>query len=51
MAGMFETGGPATAASNAAFRKQLNKVYGFYTGGFLAFVIILAVLEQRGADP
>ncbi len=49
MAGMFGDGGGAnTAASNAAFKKQLNKVYGFYTGGFLAFVIVLAVLEQFG---
>ena len=39
-----------TAATNAAFRKQLNKVYAFYTGGFIAFVIILAVLEQLGLN-
>jgi cation/acetate symporter len=38
----------SAAATSAAFKKQLNKVYGFYTGGFLAFVIILAVLEQMG---
>ncbi|MES2972073.1 MAG: sodium:solute symporter family protein [Pseudomonadota bacterium] len=48
MAGMFETGGPVNSASNSAFKKQLNKVYGFYTGGFLAFVIVLAILEQFG---
>lgn len=36
------------AASQAAFKKQLNKVYAFYTGGFLAFVIVLAILEQFG---
>jgi len=49
MAGMFDTQtGPSNAASNAAFRQQLNKVYGFYTGGFLAFVVVLAVLEQMG---
>ncbi len=46
MAGMFETG--AAASSNSAFKKQLNKVYGFYTGGFLAFVVVLAILEQFG---
>lgn len=39
-----------SGASNAAFKKQLNKVYGFYTGGFLAFVIILAILEQMGLN-
>jgi len=49
MAGMFEShSGPNTAASNAAFRKSLNKVYAFYTGGFASFVIVLAILEQMG---
>ena len=38
------------AATNAAFKKQLNKVYGFYTGGFIAFVVILAILEQMGLN-
>ena len=36
------------AAANNAFKKQLNKVYAFYTGGFIAFVIVLAILEQFG---
>jgi cation/acetate symporter len=50
MAGMSpSTGGmSAGAAANAAFKKQLNKVYAWYTGGFVAFVIVLAVLEQMG---
>ncbi|ANV99297.1 sodium:solute symporter family protein [Bradyrhizobium icense] len=30
------------------FLSNLGKIYGFYTGGFLAFVILLAVLEQVG---
>jgi len=34
--------------SNAEFKKQLNKVYGWYTGGFLTFVVILAIAEQMG---
>ncbi|TWO72680.1 cation acetate symporter [Caenimonas sedimenti] len=38
------------ASSNAAFKKQLGKVYGFYTGGFIAFVIVLAILEQMGLN-
>ena len=38
----------AGAAANGAFKSQLNKVYGWYTGGFIAFVIVLAVLEQMG---
>jgi cation/acetate symporter len=37
-------------AQNSAFKKQLNKVYGFYTGGFLAFVVVLAILEQMGLN-
>jgi cation/acetate symporter len=49
MAGMSpSTGGSASAMANAAFKKQLSKVYGWYTGGFLAFVVVLAVLEQMG---
>jgi cation/acetate symporter len=50
MAGMSPTsgGGSVSAAANAAFKKQLNKVYAWYTGGFIAFVVVLAVLEQMG---
>jgi cation/acetate symporter len=35
-------------ASQRAFTAQLKRVYTFYTGGFLAFLIVLAVLEQLG---
>ncbi len=50
MAGIFgsNTGGVNNAASNAAFKAGLNKVYSWYVGGFLGFVIVLAVLEQMG---
>ena len=49
MAGIFKTdGGPSTAASTAAFKKGLNKVYTWYTGGFLTFLILLAIAEQMG---
>ena len=50
MAGIFgsDNGGVTNAASKAAFRAGLNKVYTWYTGGFLAFVVVLAVLEQMG---
>jgi cation/acetate symporter len=41
-------GGMFGASSNAAFRKQLNKVYTWYTGGFLIFIVVLAILEQMG---
>jgi cation/acetate symporter len=34
--------------SNAAFFASLKKYYTFYTGGFIAFVIVLAILEQMG---
>ncbi|TXL62456.1 cation acetate symporter [Zeimonas arvi] len=38
----------SVAQSNKAFKAQLKKVYGFYTGGFAIFVIALAILEQMG---
>ncbi|MBK9236157.1 MAG: cation acetate symporter [Rhodoferax sp.] len=34
--------------SQSAFKKGLNKVYGFYTGGFISFVILVAIMEQMG---
>jgi cation/acetate symporter len=30
------------------FTSNLGKIYGFYTGGFFAFVLLLALLEQMG---
>jgi cation/acetate symporter len=48
MAGMFEHGAKTDKASTAVFKSQLNKVYAWYTGGFLAFIIVLAILEQMG---
>ena len=30
------------------FIDNLPKVYGIYTGGFLAFIIIMAIAEQMG---
>ena len=30
------------------FVSRLPKIYGMYTGGFLAFVVILAIAEQMG---
>jgi cation/acetate symporter len=43
---------PATpspkAAYNRAFKRQLDRVYRWYTLGFLLFVVVLAVLEQFG---
>ena len=37
-----------TSSGDGDFIKNLGKIYGFYTGGFLAFVILLAILEQVG---
>src|SRR5688500_9748090 len=48
MAGMFEHGAKIDKASTKTFKSQLNKVYTWYTGGFLAFVILLAIAEQMG---
>ena len=49
MAGLgFGHGSGYSAADRAAFKKQLNKVYGWYAGGFIVFVLVLAVLEQMG---
>jgi len=49
MAGLApEAGGAAPAGSNKAFKQQLNKVYSWYTGGFVVFIIALAILEQMG---
>ncbi|MGE3868657.1 MAG: VC_2705 family sodium/solute symporter, partial [Pseudorhodoplanes sp.] len=39
----------ATQTSDSGdFIKNLGKIYGLYTGGFLAFVILVAILEQVG---
>ena len=50
MAGLsFEPqAGVSNKQANAAFKKGLNKVYGWYTGGFITFVICLAIAEQMG---
>jgi cation/acetate symporter len=48
MAGFTPASGTSGAAANAAFKKQLNKVYGWYTGGFLIFIVVLALFEQMG---
>ena len=34
--------------SQAAFTAQLKKYYTFYTGGFIAFVVLVGILEQLG---
>ena len=39
---------PADTSGADDFIKNLGKIYGLYAGGFLAFVIFLAILEQVG---
>jgi len=52
MAGIPEAstpgGGLFSASSNKGFKSQLKKVYTWYTGGFVTFVILLAIAEQMG---
>ncbi len=39
----------ATQSANTSdFIKNLGRMYGLYTGGFLAFIVFLAILEQVG---
>ncbi len=40
-----------SALTQSQFFSQLKKYYSFYTGGFIAFVIVLAFLEQMGLEP
>lgn len=42
------SGSASLAVSNAAFRVAARKVYAWYVGGFLSFVLLLAVAEQMG---
>ncbi len=39
------------ATAQKTFKQQLTKYYSFYTGGFVAFVIILAIAEAMGVTP
>ena len=53
MAGMTPDSGSGStfggaSTSNSAFKKQLHKVYTWYVGGFVAFVVILGIAEQMG---
>jgi cation/acetate symporter len=37
-----------SAAERATFVKGLGRLYGLYTGGFVGFILLLAILEQVG---
>ena len=41
-------GGVFSADTQKGFNDQLKKVYTWYTGGFITFVILLAIAEQIG---
>ncbi len=36
------------ASSGSDFTSNLGKIYGIYTGGFAAFIVLVAILEQLG---
>ncbi|HZF98921.1 MAG TPA: sodium:solute symporter family protein [Pseudoxanthomonas sp.] len=36
------------ATAKGDFTRRLSRIYGMYTGGFVAFVIVLAIAEQMG---
>ena len=38
----------ASSSEKRAFERQLHRVYGWYTGGFIVFIVVLAILEQFG---
>ncbi len=38
-------------STERTFKQQLSRVYGFYTGGFILFVILLAIAERMGMPP
>jgi cation/acetate symporter len=37
-----------TASERADFMRSLGRMYGLYTGGFLGFIVLLAIMEQIG---
>ena len=38
----------AVVHSHKSFNQQLKKYYGVYTGGFIVFLVLLAIAEQMG---
>jgi len=40
------TGGMFSGGSGREFKGQLKKIYTFYTGGFITFVVVVAMSEQ-----
>ena len=48
MAASFEPDGPPRPVSNKDFKRQLDKVYAWYTIGFFVFLAALTLLDQMG---
>ena len=42
------SGGMFSGGTQSAFNAQLKKIYTWYTGGFVVFIVALAILEQMG---
>jgi cation/acetate symporter len=42
------TGGTFSGETQSAFNAQLKRIYSWYTGGFLLFLVLLSSLEQMG---
>jgi cation/acetate symporter len=40
--------GAFSAGTQRAFKQQLNKIYTWYLGGFIVFILVLALAEQMG---
>ncbi|MCY4543152.1 MAG: cation acetate symporter [Rhodobacteraceae bacterium] len=40
----------AESSERSQFIKNLPKIYGLYTGGFIVFILLMAVLEQLGVS-
>ncbi|BCH14041.1 sodium:solute symporter family protein [Mesorhizobium sp. L-2-11] len=40
----------ATSAGGGDFTSNLGRIYGIYTGGFIAFIILMAVLSAMGVE-
>jgi len=41
----------AGGSANSSFLSNLGRIYGIYTGVFVGFTIVLAILEQMGVKP
>ena len=37
-----------SSAQKADFVRNLGRMYGLYTGGFVGFILLLAIMEQVG---